>query len=55
MAERTPGQPFKSRTVAWQDWVAAWERDQTGLGEVAPFAANLRLLPATPNLESRGR
>ncbi len=39
-------QLFSSRrAVAWQDWVAAWERDQAGAGIAEPLVAGFRLLP----------
>jgi hypothetical protein len=39
-AENQP--PFKSRTVAWQGWVAAWESDQSG-GQAASPSSILRV------------
>ena len=39
---------FSERPVAWQDWVAAWERDQAGEGIPKPLVPGMRLLPPGP-------
>jgi hypothetical protein len=31
--------PFKDRAIAWQDWVAAWESDQSGNGQSMPVSS----------------
>jgi hypothetical protein len=40
---------LSSRAVAWQDWVAAWERAQAGAGSAETLLPGVRVLPPMAN------
>jgi len=41
---------FSRRDVTWEDWVDAWERDQTGKAPPGPVVPSVRVLPPAPKI-----